>query len=208
MVSNMKSNMLKEIKDKIRRETEWMSLSEIPSAASYVKLNDKCLAYWNWHAGSFGDIRKEYYGIYQVSLTRPKPLIHKDITYIGQSTCLPKRVSDLRAAAVATNKVAHHMCGIYIREEKIDIKRVYVRCILPYEESDVMNIERWLHDEHKSRFNYKTGYAWEEASGGHRSSRIQCQHAIKRLETIKDCEKVMSALSERMKILKSNGVKV
>jgi len=108
--------------------TKWVKLTEILSACSYVKISKKCINFWK----EFSD--GKYPGVYQVSLKKPKQLVHKDICYIGESSFMPKRISDLRASAGKDNKVTHHMCGVFIREEGIDIESVYVRCIIIEEE--------------------------------------------------------------------------
>lgn len=175
------------------KATKWVPLTDIPSATSYVTLGKNCLDYWKNYTNGV------HVGVYQVSLKKPTDVVHKDICYVGKSDCLPKRLSDLRSAAGANNKVAHHMCGVYIREEKIDINDVYVRCVLSDDEHE---LERWLHQEHKQRFGYKVGYAWEEASGGYKSCRIQSQMSIKRLNSLDACLKVQEVLNERIKELK------
>ena len=179
------------MKDKFTT-TKWIPLSEIPSASSYGKLNEKCRRYWN----NFTD--GVHYGVYQISLTRPKSVIHKEIKYIGLSTYLPCRLNFLRTSATPENKVTHHMCGVYIREEKINIDEVYVRCLIPKDRCFLEDIERWLHQEHKIRFKYKVGYAWEEASGGYKSARIGCLMLIKRLQTLDACNSVQDALLKRI----------
>jgi hypothetical protein len=179
--------------------TDWVKLTDIPSATSYAAMGKTCKDFWQKLTGG------NYSGVYQVSLTKPKDLVHKDICYIGESGCLPKRLSDLRTGAGANNKVTHHMCGVYIREEKIDIADIYVRCLI-VEDSQKKEFERWLHSEHKNKFGYKVGYAWEEASGGYKSGRIQIQVNIKRLESLDACEKVLDALNERIKELKGKSL--
>lgn len=180
--------------------TKWVRLSDFPSATTYGKLNrsenraNKTWKFWNKLTGG------EISGVYQVSLKKPKEVIHKHICYIGESECLPKRISDLRSAAGPGNKVAHHMCGVYLREEGIDPDTVYVRCLIP-KNCSKQDIERWLHAEHKKQFSYRVGYAWEEASGGYKSSRIQCQMSIRRLETLEACAQVQKILTERIKEL-------
>lgn len=144
-----------------------------------------------------------YAGVYQVSTKKPKDVVHQDICYIGESDCLPKRLSDLRTAAVATNKTAHHMCGVYIREEGININDVYVRCLIT--KSNKHDLERWLQSEHKKKYGYKVGYAWEEASGGHKSCRIQTQMNIKRLNSLEACEKIQKVLNEQIARLKNGS---
>lgn len=182
--------------DKTIKVTKWIRLTDVPSAASYVVLGENCIKFWKKLTGGI------HSGVYQVSIKKPKDLVHKDICYIGESDCLPKRLSDLRSAAVANNKVAHHMCGVFIREEGINIKDVYVRCIVVKEEKKKQDVERWLHTEHKKNFGYKVGYAWEEASGGYKSCRIQSQLSIRRLNSLEACEKVQQVLNERIKQLK------
>ena len=175
--------------------TDWVKLTEIPSATSYATMGKTCIDFWQKLTGG------KHSGVYQVSLTKPKELVHKDICYIGESGCLPKRLSDLRTGAGMGNKVTHHMCGVYIREESIDIESVYVRCLIVADE-DKKELERWLHSEHRNKFDYKVGYAWEEASGGYKSGRIQIQVNIKRLDSLAACEKIQSALNERIAELK------
>jgi hypothetical protein len=178
------------------KATEWVKLTDFPSTTSYVTMGKTCKDFWqNLTEGNHS-------GVYQVSLTKPKELVHKDICYIGESGCLPKRISDLRTSAGVGNKVTHHMCGVYIREECIDIESVYVRCLI-VDDEDKKDLERWLHSEHRSKFNYKVGYAWEEASGGYKSGRIQIQVNIKRLNSLDACEKIQSALNERIAELKN-----
>lgn len=176
--------------------TEWIKLTEIISAKSYRKISKNCKNFWEEFSGG------KYPGVYQVSLKKPKQLVHKDICYIGESYFMPKRISDLRSSAGKGNKVTHHMCGVFIREEGIDIESVYVRCIIIEEGKERQEFERYLHKEHKSKFGYKLGYSWEEASGGHKSCRIQTQANIKRLDSLDACKKVQIALNKRMEELK------
>lgn len=184
--------------------TNWIRLNDIPSQGSYVELATRTARFWEDLLGSKW-VNKSRAGVYQVSLKKPTELIHKDICYIGESDCLPKRLSDLRSAAGEGNKVAHHMCGVYIREEGININKIYVRCIIAEDDGDKQSIERWLHSEHKKQFGYRVGYAWEEASGGHKSSRIQTQMAIKRLESLEACMKVQKVLNEQIARLKNGS---
>jgi len=177
--------------------TDWIPLNSIPSQGSYVDLALRSVNFWK-DLISEEWVNNSRAGVYQVSITKPKQLVHKDICYIGESDCLPKRLSDLRSAAVVGNKVAHHMCGVYIREEGIDTNTVYVRCIIPDNKDDKLFIERWLHSEHESIFGYRVGYAWEEASAGYKSSRIQVQMAIKRLESLEACFKVQEVLNQQI----------
>lgn len=182
------------------KATRWIRLSDIPSAVSYVKIGTRAAMFWMDVLGSKW-IDKPI-GVYQVSLTKPKEVVHKDICYNGKSECIPKRISDLRTAAGAGNKTAHHMCGVYIREEGINIDDVFVRCLVP-DNGDTQALERWLQSEHKKLFGYKVGYAWEEASGGHKSCRIQTQMSIKRLSSLEACMKIQKVLNERIEELKN-----
>jgi hypothetical protein len=112
---------------------------------------------------------------------------------------LPKRISDLRCSAGKSNKNTHHTCGVYIREEAIDINSVYVRALLT---NDKKKLERYLHAAHRNEFGYAIGYKWEEASGGYKSCRIQSQVNIKRLKTVEECLKVQKVLAKRIIELK------
>lgn len=177
------------------KPTEWVRLIDIPSAGSYNSLTDTCISWWKTYTGGI------YAGVYQVSLNRPKNIVDKDICYIGQSDTLPKRLSDLRSSAGQGNVVTHHSCGVFIREEKIDIETVFVRCLI---DKDKKALEDWLHKEHKTKFGFRVGYAWEEASGGHKAARITAQASIKRLKTLEAIQKVQDALNEHKAYLKRN----
>jgi hypothetical protein len=155
-------------------------------------MSKTCREFWE----SFSD--GKHSGVYQVSLTKPEDLVHKDICYIGESGCLPKRISDLRTSAGKNNKVTHHMCGVYIREEDIDINSVYVRVLIA---DDKKKLERYLHNEHRLKFGYDIGYLWEEASGGYKSCRIQSQVNIQRLQSLDACLKVQKALNDQIRKL-------
>ncbi len=183
--------------------TDWISLSEFPAAGSLKNrgLSKFAQEYWD-------NFRiDQYCGVYQVSLTRPKQLVNEDIGYIGSSEHLPNRIFDLKKSSMPGVKNEKHMCGVYLREENIDVNDVYVRFIYPKvdtfkeQKAAVQVIERWLQVEHRNRFKYDLGYAWEEASAGRKSSRIQCQTTIKRLDTIDACIKVQEVLSQKMKEL-------
>ena len=173
--------------------TEWYRLSSFPSCTSYKDMSQTCHDFWKMFT------KGEHSGVYQVSLTKPTDLVHKDICYIGESGCLPKRISDLRTSAGKNNKVTHHMCGVYIREEDINIDSVYVRVLIA---DDKKGLERYLHNEHRNKFGYNIGYLWEEASGGYKSCRIQSQVNIQRLDSLEACLKVQNALTKRIKELK------
>lgn len=177
------------------KTTEWVRLSEFPSAGEYNGLNDNTILWWRNFTGG------QHSGVYQVSLTKPKEHVHKDICYIGKSDTLPKRISDLRTCAGQGNKVTHHMCGVYIREEMIAIDDVYVRCLFDENKDE---FERYLQNQHKNKFGYKLGYLWEEASGGHKSARINIQASIKRLSSLESIEKIERALKAQKKFLKEN----
>ena len=178
--------------------TWWHPLTDFPTCTSYREMSEKCYDFWDWFAD------RQQSGVYQVSLSRPSEWVHKDICYIGESTCLPKRISDLRCSAGKSNKNTHHNCGVYIREEAIDINSVYVRALLTNDKqkNDKQKLERYLHDAHRNEFGYAVGYKWEEASGGYKSCRIQSQVNIKRLKTVEDCLKVQKVLAKRIKELK------
>lgn len=178
------------------KATNWIPLVDFPSATSYVAIGERCNEYWKKLTKGATS------GVYQVSLKKPKDVVHKDICYIGESDCLPKRISDLRTGAGAGNKTAHHMCGVYIREEGIDIRDVYVRCLIVEDPEQKQDLERWLHSEHKRLYSYKVGYAWEEASGGYKSCRIQTQMSIKRLNSLEACEKIQKVLNDQIEKLK------
>ena len=173
--------------------TGWHRLTDFPSCTSYREMSEKCYDFWKLITNG------QQSGVYQVSLSRPSEWVHKDICYIGESTCLPKRISDLRCSAGKSNKNTHHTCGVYIREEDIDIDSVYVRVLLT---NDKQKLERYLHDAHRDKFGYAIGYKWEEASGGYKSCRIQSQVNIKRLKTVEACLKVQKVLAKRIMELK------
>ena len=181
--------------------TKWIRLDDIPTPLSYRELGTSAAGFWEDILGSKW-VNANRTGVYQVSLTQPKDVVDKDIGYTGKSECIPKRLSDLRTSAGAGHKTAHHMCGVYLREENIKVSDVYVRCLSPLDKHSIEFMERWIHNEHKKRFGYKIGYAWEEASGGYKSCRIQTQMSIKRLESLEACEKVQKVLNEQIKKLK------
>lgn len=188
--------------------TKWIRLDDIPTPTSYRELGTSAASFWEDILGSKW-VNTNRAGVYQVSLTRPKDIVHRDIGYTGKSDCVPKRLSDLRTSAGAGHKTAHHMCGVYLREENIKVSDVYVRCLSPLHVASIKNsiefMERWIHNEHKKRFGYKVGYAWEEASGGYKSCRIQTQMSIKRLESLEACMKVQKVLNEQIARLKNGS---
>lgn len=177
-------------------KTEWVRLTEIPSVSRTDDLSNTCVSWWKNYTDGV------YSGVYQVSLNRPKNIVDKDICYIGQSDTLPLRMSNMRTSAGKGNRATHHNCGVFIREEKIDIETVFVRCLLDDKSKD---LEKWLHNEHKKKFGFKLGYAWEEASGGYKSARITVQSSIRRLETLEALEKVQAVLNEHRVYLKQNA---
>lgn len=181
--------------------TDWVNLSDIPSVSSYKveELYDSVISFWKTMSGG------RYSGIYQASFSKPKDVVHKSMGYIGESGFLPKRLSDLRSAATKGNKVSHHHCGVYLREESIDHHKVFVRCLIT-DENNLSSLEKWLHNQHKEKFGYEKGFAWQEASGGIRSYRTQIQDKIKRLDSLDACEKVLDALNERIKELKGESL--
>jgi hypothetical protein len=173
--------------------SEWVRLSEFPSmAASKNKRSKSALAWWN----KFYD--GEHIGVYQVSLTKPKSLIHKDICYIGMSEYLPRRVSDLRTSAGKKNKVTHHNCGVFIRHsDEVSVDNVYVRCLFTTKDQRDA-LEGYLQDQHRIKYGYPLGFKWTEASGGHQSSRIQVISAVQRLDSIEVCEELKLLLDKRI----------
>ncbi len=177
--------------------TDWVNLSDIPATSSYKveHLYDKVIDFWQTLSAG------RYTGIYQASFSKPKDIVHKSIGYIGQSSFLPKRLSDLRSSATKGNKVSHHHCGVYLREESIDHRKVFVRCLIT-DLNNLSDLESWLHAEHKNKFGYETGFAWQEASGGIRSYRTQIQDKIKRIDSIETCEQLIGALNQQIIKLK------
>jgi len=177
--------------------SEWVKLSKFPSmAASKSDRSKSALAWWdNFHSG-------EHIGVYQVSLSKPKALVHKDICYIGMSEYLPRRVSDLRTSAGKHNKVTHHNCGVFIRyNDELCVDNVYVRCLFTSKENRD-KLEVYLQNEHRAKYDYPLGFKWTEASGGHQSSRIQIKVGIDRLMSIDVCEEMKKYLDERINQLK------
>jgi hypothetical protein len=174
--------------------TDWVNLSDIPAVSSYKveELYDSVISFWKSFSGG------RYTGIYQASFSKPKDVVHKSIGYIGESGFLPKRLSDLRSSATQGNKVSHHHCGVYLREESIDHRKVFVRCLL----TDENNLEKYLQKQHREKFGYEKGFAWQEASGGIRSYRTQIQDKIKRIESVEVCEQLIEALNQQIIKLK------
>jgi hypothetical protein len=177
--------------------SSWVKLIDIPSVGDKDKMSENCKRVWKELTDGV------YSGIYQVSLKQPKDLVHKDICYIGESDFLPMRLTNLKGSAGKGNKTTHHMCGVYIREENIDINTIYVRFI-PFSDKDNnrKEFEKWLQQEHKNKFDYITGYAWTEASGGHKSCRIITQASIRRIDSIESIEKVRAVLDEQLNYLR------
>lgn len=165
--------------NKIKHVTEWIPLSTIPSTEGSGKSHrSSVVAFWE-------NLYKNYHnGVYQVSLTKPTALVSKDIGYIGQSGNLPNRVYNIRSGAKANGKTTHHSCGVYLRYCNVKLDEVYVRMIFvaPRHKND---LEKFLHKEHRSNFGYDIGYAWEEASGGWRASRINAMSAMDRCDEAK-----------------------
>lgn len=164
-------------------------------AASKNKRSKSALAWWDkFHAG-------EHSGVYQVSTTKPKPLIHKDICYIGMSEYLPRRISDLRTSSGKTNKVTHHNCGVFIRHnDEFSVDNVYVRCLFTSKEQRE-RLESYLQQQHRIKYGYPLGFKWTEASGGYQSSRIQIISAIKRIDSIVVCDELKKIIDNRIKEL-------
>lgn len=173
--------------------TDWVNLSDVPATSSYKveHLYDKVIDFWKNLSGG------RYVGIYQASFSTPKDIVHKSIGYIGQSTFLPKRLSDLRTSATKGNKVSHHHCGVYLREESIDHSKVFVRCLIT-DLGQLTTLENWLHEQHRQKFGYETGFAWEEASGGVRSYRTQIQDKIRRIDSIEVCEQLIESINQQI----------
>lgn len=181
--------------DKIKEVTPWIPLSIVPSAGSNAQLKrERIVSFWSQFNDNYTD------GVYQVSLTRPKDIIHKDIGYIGQSSKIPCRLYQLKSSAGKENKVTHHGCGVYIRHSDIDPSNVYVR-VLFTDSGDKIMLEEYLHREHKLKYGYELGYAWTEASGGYKSSRIRVLSAVDRcdLATLQDIKTYIDA---KIKLLK------
>lgn len=178
----------------------WVKLVDIPSIGDKDKMSENVRRVWEDITGGV------YTGIYQVSIKRPKNLVHKDICYIGESEFFPMRITNLRGSAGKGNKTLHHMCGVYIREENIDINTIYVRFLTDDSTDDSRKqLEKWLQAEHKRKFNYITGYAWTEASGGHKSCRILTQASIRRIDSIEAIERVRAVLDEQLNYLKEKN---
>lgn len=179
--------------------TEWICLSDIPSPNNAkTTLTESCKKFWDSHG--FED---NYFGIYQVSLTRPTELIHKDICYVGTTDKIYRRTYEIRSSAGADNVTVHHWAGAYVREEQIDINTVYVRVLTSKKcknKKKYSALEKLLHQSMKEQFGYR--FAWTEASSGHQGSRIHAQCAIKRVKTIEGALKLQKVLNEQIRKLK------
>jgi len=174
--------------DFILHQTDWIPLSTVPSRSTNT-ITHKSHRFWE-------SLYKKNTGVYQVSLKKPIVLVHEDIGYIGQSGELGLRVYNLKSS-LSSMKNTHHQCGVYLRCEGVDVSQVYVRMLFSDNPSVLEDI---LHNAQRSKFKHDIGYAWEEASGGHRSCRITAINSIDRCD-LEKCLQLKDHLDRRIKKL-------
>lgn len=190
---------------KIVHQTDWMLLRDIPSAgSSSPQVGDVCISKWKKILSNKASVLLDRSGVYQVSLTKPDDLVHKNICYIGFGSDLAVRVNSLRLSAQKTAKSQHHDCGVFIRHsDKLSVDNVYVRCLFTNGVKAARDLEADLQKQHRIKYNYTQGFKWSEASGGHKASRIRIISAITRLTDIDICKELKLCLDERIKQLKA-----
>jgi len=176
----------------ILHQTDWIPLATVPARLAASTITQKSQLFWE-------SLHEKNTGVYQVSLSRPKELVHKDIGYIGQSGELGVRVYNLKNSLTSL-KNSHHQCGVYLRCEGVDVSQVYVRMLFSDNPSVLEDI---LHNAQRSKFKHDIGYAWEEASGGHRSCRITAMNSIDRCDMEK-CMQLKEHLNKRIKQLQKD----
>lgn len=162
----------------IVKKTDWLPLTDIGSATSAAMKK-----YWSdMHSG-------ELTGVYQISLERPKELIHPEIGYIGKSSILHIRLYELSLNA-RSEKSNHHNCGRYLRQHGIDTSQVYFRVLFTKPE-DYSDLEVGLQNQMRSKFGYSHGFKWTEATAGVASTFYKFKDVVRRL----DVEELYKALN-------------
>ena len=193
--------MIKEIDAEIRSKashiTDWMPVSSIPYASQKhnTRLNTK--VWWN-NVFSPKEV-DNHRGIYQVSLTKPKRIIDKDIGYVGKSEYVPYRAYNLKTSTMS-EKNTHHQCGRYLRFMGHEADNVFVR-VLFFEDLNLDVMEDWIHTSMHHAFSYDKGFAWAEASGGPASSVIRAFDSIARVENIAQLEQIQKYIEKRKALL-------
>jgi hypothetical protein len=148
--------------------TPWLSLEDVSSSTS-IKAGD----YW-------GNIYKgDYVGVYQVSLEKPEDLIHPEIGYIGKSKIIPTRLYEL-SNNTRSEKANSHNCGRYLRDAGVTTDKVFFRVLFASINS-YGDLETYLQNEMRDKYNYTTGFKWTEATAGVHATYLKFKDIANRL---------------------------
>lgn len=161
------------ISDVVLHQTPWLSLVDVPSVGSKQNPTKKGQEFWD---NIYPSARA---GVYQISTSCPKDLIHPEIGYVGESSDIPTRIYGMRLSALSEQS-DQHGCGRYIRSEGIDPETVYFRVLFTTPENR-RALETHLQAQMLDKFGYEQGFAWSAASSGVASSKLKAQDAIRRL---------------------------
>jgi len=184
----------KSIEDSIQYKTQWIPLLSIPSVPSRKSVSQSAKEFWK----ELNDVAEEdWCGVYQVSLTCPEEIIHKDIGYVGTSEYFPYRLYNLKCSTTSA-KNTHHKCGRFLHYSPIEASQVYVRML--YINMGGFSNPTWLegmiHDQMRVEYKYQYGFQWEQASGGPASSLISAFDGIARLTSTAEIAQVEHFLAK------------
>jgi len=175
----------------VHHKTEWVPLLSIPSCGANKKVTQKSKQFWE---ELYNVPEEDYCGVYQVSVTCPDEIVHKDIGYVGTSVYFPYRLYNLRCSTTSA-KNTHHKCGRFLHYSPIDPSQVFVR-MLYTSATDATWLEELIHEQMRHQFNYVQGFQWAQASGGPAGSLLTAFDGIARLSTVAEIEQVEAFLAK------------
>lgn len=182
----------------VHHKSEWIPLLSLPSVASRKTVSQSAKDFWK----ELHDIPEdEWCGVYQVSLTCPEEIVHKDIGYVGTSEFFPYRTYNLKCSTTSAKNM-HHKCGRFLHYSTIKPEEVFVR-LLYTSVRDAGWLEGLIHDQMRQEFNYQYGFMWEQASGGPASSMLTAFDGIARLTSIAEIEQLEAFLEDHKAKLNS-----
>ena len=180
------------IKKIVHHKSEWVPLLCIPSCGASKKISKKSRNFWEF----LHNVQEEdWCGVYQVSVTCPDEIVHKDIGYVGTSEYFPYRLYNLKSSTTSA-KNTHHKCGRFLYYSPIEPSQVFVR-MLYTSASDAAWLEDLIQQQMRSQFKYAQGFQWEQASGGPAGSLMTAFDGIARLSTISEIEQVEAFLAKQ-----------
>ena len=175
----------------VHHKSEWVPLLSFPSVPSRKTVSQSAKDFWK----ELHDVPEEdWCGVYQVSLTCPEEIVHKDIGYVGTSEYFPYRVYNLKCSTTSAKNM-HHKCGRFLHYSPIEASQVFVRMLFT-NVSDAGWLEGLIHDQMRHEYKYQYGFQWEQASGGPASSLLTAFDGIARLTSAAEIAQVEHFLAK------------